>query len=149
MKFSIKIFQFSNFPKYLKKTEGARDKWVAKLCRIVVTDHYGSFYFIFISLNRQPNRFSSPETKSEFFSFAGNPMPEDSTSIDYVMEKASGPHFSGLRLDGLLSSPSKSSNSSPSHFRSGVSSSLDIADPAAHNQPFVIGDFDSPSCLIL
>ncbi|XP_020980795.1 uridine/cytidine kinase UKL1, chloroplastic isoform X1 [Arachis duranensis] len=32
-------------------------------------------------------------------------MPEETTSIDYVMEAASGPHFSGLRLDGLLSSP--------------------------------------------
>ncbi|RID60045.1 hypothetical protein BRARA_F03227, partial [Brassica rapa] len=66
-------------------------------------------------------------------------MPEDSTSIDYVMEKASGPHFSGLRLDGLLSSPSKSANSSPSPFRSGVPSFSQISDPAAPNQPFVIG----------
>ncbi|CAN6857524.1 hypothetical protein Bca4012_052366 [Brassica carinata] len=66
-------------------------------------------------------------------------MPEDSSSIDYVMEKASGPHFSGLRLDGLLSSPSKSSISSPSHFRSAVPPFSLISDPAAPNQPFVIG----------
>jgi uridine kinase len=68
-------------------------------------------------------------------------MPEDSTAIDYVMEKASGPHFSGLRLDGLLSSPSKSSVSSPSHFRLSNSSFSATDDPAAPHQPFVIGYF--------
>ncbi|KAG2241993.1 hypothetical protein Bca52824_096166 [Brassica carinata] len=65
-------------------------------------------------------------------------MPEDSTSIDYVMEKASGPHFSGLRLDGLLF---------PVQILQLFSFSLPlrrlivllIPDPAAPNQPFVIG----------
>ncbi|KAB5516286.1 hypothetical protein DKX38_026934 [Salix brachista] len=60
-------------------------------------------------------------------------MPEETNCIDYVMEKASGPHFSGLRLDGLLSSPPSSSTASPSH-RSGSAS-----DSNAPTQPFVIG----------
>ncbi|XP_065877716.1 uridine/cytidine kinase UKL1, chloroplastic [Euphorbia lathyris] len=61
-------------------------------------------------------------------------MPEETNSIDYVMEKASGPHFSGLRLDGLLSSPPSSSTSSPAHRNSSPSSS-----PLSPKQPFVIG----------
>ncbi|KAG2264238.1 hypothetical protein Bca52824_071317 [Brassica carinata] len=77
-------------------------------------------------------------------------MPEDSTSIDYVMEKASGPHFSGLRLDGLLF---------PVQILQLFSFSLPlrrlivllIPDPAAPNQPFVIGDSSllPPRALIL
>ncbi|XP_044503350.1 uridine kinase-like protein 1, chloroplastic isoform X3 [Mangifera indica] len=50
-------------------------------------------------------------------------MPEETISIDYVMEKASGPHFSGLRIDGPASSPSASA----------------AADVNAPKQPFVIG----------
>lgn len=64
-------------------------------------------------------------------------------SIDYVMEAASGPHFSGLRLDGLLSSPPSSSTSSPAHRFSApcdYSSSL-LAPDSIPNQPFVIGHF--------
>ena len=76
-------------------------------------------------------------------------MPEETTSIDYVMEAASGPHFSGLRLDGLRSSPPSSSTSSPAAHRSPVpasafsSSSLSSAltDSNALKQPFVIGKF--------
>ncbi|PPR97717.1 hypothetical protein GOBAR_AA22953 [Gossypium barbadense] len=49
-------------------------------------------------------------------------MPEETNSIDYIMEKASGPHFSGLR------SPTSASSSS-SFF----------ADANAPRQPFVIG----------
>nr|KJB33964.1 hypothetical protein B456_006G041100 [Gossypium raimondii] len=49
-------------------------------------------------------------------------MPEETNSIDYIMEKASGPHFSGLR------SPTAAS----------VSSSA-FADANAPRQPFVIG----------
>ncbi|XP_024453512.1 uridine/cytidine kinase UKL1, chloroplastic isoform X1 [Populus trichocarpa] len=64
-------------------------------------------------------------------------MPEETNSIDYVMEKASGPHFSGLRLDGLLSSP-PSSTASPSHCSATASSSA-LSDSNAPNQPFVIG----------
>ncbi|KAG6741610.1 hypothetical protein POTOM_054884 [Populus tomentosa] len=60
-------------------------------------------------------------------------MPEETNSIDYVMEKASGPHFSGLRLDGLLSSPPSSSTASPSHR------SASASDSNAPKQPFVIG----------
>ncbi|KAL8139956.1 hypothetical protein V2J09_005977 [Rumex salicifolius] len=56
-------------------------------------------------------------------------MPESETSIDYVMEKASGPHFSGLRLDGLLS-PSSSPR---------ASSSSVAANTTLPRQPFVIG----------
>ncbi|CDP16682.1 unnamed protein product [Coffea canephora] len=62
-------------------------------------------------------------------------MPEENKeiAIDYVMEKASGPHFSGLRLDGLLS-PS----SSPRAPTLSPSSSFALpADPT--KQPFVIG----------
>lgn len=55
-------------------------------------------------------------------------MPEATTSIDYVMEKASGPHFSGLRIDCPTSSPPASSASAPS-----------VADVNAPKQPFVIG----------
>ncbi|XP_029124886.1 uridine kinase-like protein 1, chloroplastic [Cajanus cajan] len=52
-------------------------------------------------------------------------MPEETTSIDYVMEAASGPHFSGLRLDGLLpSSPTSDST---------------LTSDSLPNQPFVIG----------
>ncbi|EXC31333.1 Uridine kinase-like protein 1 [Morus notabilis] len=66
-------------------------------------------------------------------------MPEETKAIDYVMEAASGPHFSGLRLDGLLSSPPPSSSSfSPSH-RSSASASSAFADSNAPRQPFVIG----------
>ncbi|KAJ6965508.1 hypothetical protein NC652_003400 [Populus alba x Populus x berolinensis] len=64
-------------------------------------------------------------------------MPEETISIDYVMEKASGPHFSGLRLDGLLSSP-PSSTASPSHCSASASSSA-LSDSNAPKQPFVIG----------
>jgi len=56
-------------------------------------------------------------------------MPEPETSIDYVMEKASGPHFSGLHLDGLLS-PSSSPR---------ASSSSAAANTTLPRQPFVIG----------
>lgn len=45
-------------------------------------------------------------------------MPESSRKIDEAMEAASGPHFTGLRLDGAA-------NSSDS--------------TAATKQPFVIG----------
>lgn len=65
-------------------------------------------------------------------------MPEETNSIDYVMEKASGPHFSGLRLDGLLSSPPSSATNSPAHRNSSASAS---ASPLAPKQPFVIGDY--------
>lgn len=65
-------------------------------------------------------------------------MPEATNSIDYVMEKASGPHFSGLRLDGLLSSPPSSATNSPAHRNSSASAS---ASPLAPKQPFVIGDY--------
>ncbi|GMP30100.1 hypothetical protein CsSME_00004923 [Camellia sinensis var. sinensis] len=52
------------------------------------------------------------------------------------MEAASGPHFSGLRLDGLLSSPS--SGRSPALPLSSSSSST-LADSNGPKQPFVIG----------
>ncbi|GKV52519.1 hypothetical protein SLEP1_g59097 [Rubroshorea leprosula] len=52
-------------------------------------------------------------------------MPEETTPIDYVMEKASGPHFSGLR--------SPTANSAPAAF----------ADANAPRQPFVIDAFDT------
>ncbi|KAI8018695.1 hypothetical protein LOK49_LG04G03537 [Camellia lanceoleosa] len=63
-------------------------------------------------------------------------MPEQTTPIDIAMEAASGPHFSGLRLDGLLSSPS--SGRSPALPLSSSSSST-LADANGPKQPFVIG----------
>ncbi|KAG7036739.1 Uridine kinase-like protein 2, chloroplastic [Cucurbita argyrosperma subsp. argyrosperma] len=65
-------------------------------------------------------------------------MSEETIPIDYVMEAASGPHFSGLRLDGRLSSPPSSSTSSPAH-RYPASSSFAQADANTPKQPFVIG----------
>ncbi|XP_074296507.1 uridine/cytidine kinase UKL1, chloroplastic-like [Silene latifolia] len=67
-------------------------------------------------------------------------MPESTTSIDYVMEKASGPHFSGLRNDGHLSSPTASSSPRPSSATSTpFSSSFTPPDPKFPKHPFVIG----------
>lgn len=66
-------------------------------------------------------------------------MPESTTSIDYVMEKASGPHFSGLRL-------SPSSTATTSSPRASVSTpfSATFADSDLPKQPFVIGNFSKP-----
>ncbi|KAG8481731.1 hypothetical protein CXB51_026636 [Gossypium anomalum] len=50
-------------------------------------------------------------------------MPKEKTSIDYVMEKASGPHFSGLR------SPTATATSTSTAF----------SDANAPRQPFVVG----------
>ncbi|TYI06889.1 hypothetical protein ES332_A10G190300v1 [Gossypium tomentosum] len=50
-------------------------------------------------------------------------MPKEKTSIDYVMEKASGPHFSGLR------SPTATATATSTAF----------SDANAPRQPFVIG----------
>ncbi|KAH6813777.1 uridine kinase/uracil phosphoribosyltransferase 1 [Perilla frutescens var. frutescens] len=68
-------------------------------------------------------------------------MPETTTAIDYVMEAASGPHFSGLRLDSLRSA----ATSLPSPRSSGpapvtpTSSAFSAVDSIALKQPFVIG----------
>lgn len=69
-------------------------------------------------------------------------MREEAKAIDDVMEAASGPHFSGLRLDGLLSSPSDSPRAaaagaaaSPYSAQSDSGSSI--------GQPFVIGELYS------
>ncbi|CAN0925368.1 Uridine/cytidine kinase UKL1, chloroplastic [Linum grandiflorum] len=66
-------------------------------------------------------------------------MPENTDSIDYVMEKASGAHFSGLRFDGILSSPPTSSTSSPAHRSSSTAAGSVFADANVPKQPFVIG----------
>ncbi|KAI5672219.1 hypothetical protein M9H77_12583 [Catharanthus roseus] len=64
-------------------------------------------------------------------------MPEESTAIDYVMEKASGPHFSGLRLESLRSSsPSSSPRASSTPT---VSSASILSAESTAKQPFVIG----------
>lgn len=66
-------------------------------------------------------------------------MPEEATAIDYMMEAASGPHFSGLRLEGLRSSsPSCTSSPSAAAFAAATSLSAALFDSAA-KQPFVIG----------
>jgi hypothetical protein len=57
-------------------------------------------------------------------------MPEETTSIDYAMEAASGPHFSGLRLDARLSSSSPTSSLAPNST---------LTSDSLLNQPFVIG----------
>ncbi|CAN1321684.1 Uridine/cytidine kinase UKL1, chloroplastic [Linum perenne] len=62
-------------------------------------------------------------------------MPEETDSIDYAMEKASGPHFSGL----LLSSPPASSTSSPAHRSSPTNDGSVFSDANAPREPFVIG----------
>ncbi|XP_022633436.1 LOW QUALITY PROTEIN: uridine kinase-like protein 1, chloroplastic [Vigna radiata var. radiata] len=56
-------------------------------------------------------------------------MPEETTSIDYVMEAASGAHFSGLRLDALL----------PSSATASASPDSTLASDSHPNRPFVIG----------
>ncbi|KAG2405390.1 Uridine kinase-like protein [Vigna angularis] len=56
-------------------------------------------------------------------------MPEETTSIDYVMEAASGAHFSGLRLDGLL----------PSSATASAAPDSTLAPDSHPNRPFVIG----------
>lgn len=61
-------------------------------------------------------------------------------AIDYVMEKASGPHFSGLHLDGLLSAASASSPSPRAPPTLTPSSSFTLP-PDSLKQPFVIGNF--------
>ncbi|CAA0813121.1 Uridine kinase-like protein 1- chloroplastic [Striga hermonthica] len=61
-------------------------------------------------------------------------MPEETAAIDYVMEAASGAHFSGLRLEGLLSSSPRASGAVTS-----TAFSPRVADSAALKQPFVIG----------
>ncbi|KAM3375315.1 uridine/cytidine kinase UKL1, chloroplastic [Capsicum galapagoense] len=67
-----------------------------------------------------------------------SPVPEETTAIDYVMEAASGAHFSGLRFDGLLtstsSSPRVSPTPTPTHF-----STTNPLDSTIPKQPFVIG----------
>uniref|UniRef100_A0A162AKT1 uridine/cytidine kinase n=1 Tax=Daucus carota subsp. sativus TaxID=79200 RepID=A0A162AKT1_DAUCS len=60
-------------------------------------------------------------------------MREETKSIDYAMEAASGPHFSGLRLDVLRSSPSSSPRSNPIQAISSSTTSLPTS------QPFIIG----------
>lgn len=62
-------------------------------------------------------------------------MPEETKSVDYAMEAASGPHFSGLRLDVLRSSPSSSPRSNPVQAISSSTTSLPTS------QPFIIGIF--------
>ncbi|RZC60652.1 hypothetical protein C5167_022407 [Papaver somniferum] len=64
-------------------------------------------------------------------------MPEEKTSMEYVMEAASGAHFSGLRVDGLLRS--SSSLSSPTSTSSPPPSSLSATITDSSKQPFVIG----------
>ncbi|KAJ6838040.1 uridine kinase-like protein 1, chloroplastic isoform X4 [Iris pallida] len=66
-------------------------------------------------------------------------MPEK--SMEDVMEAASGPHFSGLRIDSLRHS-SPSAPSSPSSAKASAAYSYnagDAATPEAPKQPFVIG----------
>ncbi|PIN09795.1 Armadillo/beta-Catenin/plakoglobin [Handroanthus impetiginosus] len=66
-------------------------------------------------------------------------MMGETMGIDYGMEAASGPHFSGLRLDGLLSASSASASPRASSAVDAASSFSAISDSAIHKQPFVIG----------
>ncbi|XP_059669984.1 uridine/cytidine kinase UKL1, chloroplastic isoform X3 [Cornus florida] len=62
-------------------------------------------------------------------------MQEETSSIDYAMEAASGPHFSGLRLDKLRSTSSVPRSSSvPTTPSSALSDSSNVP-----KEPFVIG----------
>ncbi|KAI8541330.1 hypothetical protein RHMOL_Rhmol08G0052700 [Rhododendron molle] len=66
-------------------------------------------------------------------------MPEEITPIDIAMEAASGPHFSGLRLDGGLLSTSPSSRRSLTIPAFSSPSSSTPADSNSPKRPFVIG----------
>ncbi|CAH9115706.1 unnamed protein product [Cuscuta europaea] len=66
-------------------------------------------------------------------------MKTTTAAIDYVMEAASGPHFSGLRLDGLRSPAASSPRSSTPTPTAFASSSAPFTDSSVHKQPFVIG----------
>ncbi|CAI0456919.1 unnamed protein product, partial [Linum tenue] len=92
------------------------------------------YYYFFVQSNPIPR---SPEL-IQLDDVRRKNMPGETDSIDYVMEKASGPHFSGLRIDGLLSSPPASSTSSPAHRSSSAAGAFAEAD-VPPTQPFVIG----------
>lgn len=66
-------------------------------------------------------------------------MLEETTAIDYVMEAASGPHFSGLRLDTLRSAAPSLPSPRDSAPLATPASDFAAADSAAQKQPFVIG----------
>ncbi|XP_022843497.1 uridine kinase-like protein 1, chloroplastic isoform X3 [Olea europaea var. sylvestris] len=66
-------------------------------------------------------------------------MPAETKEIDYVMEAASGPHFSGLRLDSLMSAAPSSSTSRSSSTPTTPSFSTPLVDSSVIKQPFVIG----------
>ncbi|KAG6402914.1 hypothetical protein SASPL_135128 [Salvia splendens] len=66
-------------------------------------------------------------------------MLEETTAIDYVMEAASGPHFSGLRLDSLRSAAPSLPSPRDSAPLATPASAFTAADSAAQKQPFVIG----------
>lgn len=80
-------------------------------------------------------------------------MKEEAKSIDEVMEAASGPHFSGLRIDGLLSSPSASPRAAAAAAAAAaaVSASYFAQSDSGSSirQPFVIGEFGSSIRLAL
>ncbi|MCL7024906.1 hypothetical protein MKW94_023752 [Papaver nudicaule] len=66
-------------------------------------------------------------------------MPEEKTSMDYVMEAASGAHFSGLRVDGLLRSCSSLSSPTSTSSPPPPPSLSSIVAADSSKQPFVIG----------
>ncbi|KAG6400718.1 hypothetical protein SASPL_137560 [Salvia splendens] len=66
-------------------------------------------------------------------------MLEETTAIDYVMEAASGPHFSGLRLDSLRSAVPSLPSQRDSAPLATPASDFAATDSAAQKQPFVIG----------
>lgn len=65
-------------------------------------------------------------------------MPEETIAIDYVMEAASGAHFSGLRLESPSYSAAAAA-SSPSAAATASTAASAFADSNAPKQPFVIG----------
>ncbi|XP_022883924.1 uridine kinase-like protein 1, chloroplastic isoform X1 [Olea europaea var. sylvestris] len=66
-------------------------------------------------------------------------MLAETKEIDYVMEAASGPHFSGLRLDGLMSAAASSSSPRSSSTPTTPAFSTPLTDSSVLKQPFVIG----------
>lgn len=75
------------------------------------------------------------------------PVPEETTAIDYVMEAASGAHFSGLRFDGLLTSGSASPRASPTHTPTHFSTTTPL-DSTTPKQPFVIGNSSNSQLIV-
>ncbi|KAL2523205.1 Uridine kinase-like protein 1 [Forsythia ovata] len=96
-----------------------------------------SDFFCFKSRELMEITKSSNDLKHKFI--GAETMLAETKEIDYVMEAASGPHFSGLRLDSLMSAAASSSSPRSSSTPTTTAFSTPLADSSALKQPFVIG----------